>query len=208
LKKEDDMTFRIEVFKGISTAPYLQTLSDLRLEAFKEFPYLYVGNIEDEVSYAQLYTSAPEGILVIAFQDETIAGLYSGLPLNASGAFISAWHDKLIEEGVDLTNYFYAGELIVKPAFRKKGLGAQLMTRLIQEVDAMGFSGFMGVTAIRAYDHPLRPQGYFDTDAIWGKYGLEKIPVVLTGTWPTLQLDGSIKVEDNQLACWIRKKSR
>jgi len=200
------MTFRIEVFKGIKTTTYLNTLADLRLEAFGEFPYLYVGNKEDELGYTQLYTSAPQGTLVIAFQDEAIAGLYSGLPLDTSSSFIQAWYEKLTQEGVELKNYFYAGELIIKPAFRKKGLGAQLMMRLLQEVDAMGFSGIMGVTAIRARDHPLRPQGYFDTDAIWSKYGLEKTSVVLTATWPTRQADGTIKAEENQLACWLRKK--
>jgi GNAT superfamily N-acetyltransferase len=200
------MTFRIEVFKGAETAPYLQTLAQLRLETFCDFPYLYVGTLEDESHYMQLYTSTPQGTLVIAFQGEEIAGLYSGLPLNVPNVFLKEWSEVLIQGRVNIENYFYLGELIVKPAFRKRGLGAQLMMRLLQETDAMGFSGAMGITAIRSLDHPLRPQDYFDTDTIWGKHGLIKSPVVLRGTWPTRQQDGTVERVENELACWLRQK--
>lgn len=200
------MTLRIEVFKGAETAPYLQTLVDMRLETFYEFPYLYVGKLEDELAYTQLYTSTPQGILVIAFEGETIAGLFSGLPLDTPGPMMKVWSDKLREEGVRLENCFYAGELIVKPAFQNKGLGSQLMMRLLREADDMGFREVMEVTAIRPLDYPLRHQKYFDTDTIWGKYGLVKSSIVLTGTWPTRQPDGTVRAEENQLACWLRKK--
>lgn len=200
------MTVRIEVFRGSKTAPYSQALANMRLETFYEFPYLYVGKLEDELCYTQLYTSTPQGILVIAFEGETIAGLYSGLPVNTPGSMMQVWCDKLREEGVVLENCFYAGELIVKSDFRKKGLGSQLMMRLLREADDMGFTEIMGITSIRPLDHPLRPQKYFDTDSIWGKYGLVKSSIVLTGTWPTRQSDGTVKVEENQLACWLRKK--
>ncbi|MBM3633215.1 MAG: GNAT family N-acetyltransferase [Alphaproteobacteria bacterium] len=200
------MTFRIEVFRGTETAPYIRALADMRLETFYEFPYLYVGKLEDELAYTQLYTLTPHGILVIAFEGETIVGLYSGLPLDTPGSMMKVWSDKLKEEGIILENCFYAGELIVKPAFQNKGIGSQLMKRLLREVDERGFREIMGVTAIRPLNHPLRPQKYFDTDTIWGKYGLVKSSIILTGAWLTRQSDGTAKVEDNQLACWLRKK--
>lgn len=199
------MTFRIEVFKGVETAPYIRSLAEMRLEEFSRFPYLYVGTMEDELSYVQNYPSTPQGVIVVAFEGETIAGLYSGLPMNTPVSFLEDWSAKLTEAGLDVTNYFYLGELIIKPAFRKMGLGSQLMWRLQQEAEAMGFLGLMGITAIRAKDHPLRPQDYFDTDTVWGKFGLEKSDIVFSGKWPQRQVDGTVKVEESCAACWLKK---
>jgi len=47
----------------------------MRLKAFCEFPYLYVGNEEEELLYTQEYASTPQGLLVVAFKDDKIAGL-------------------------------------------------------------------------------------------------------------------------------------
>jgi len=68
----------------------------------------------------------------------------------------------------------------------------------------MGFPQILGVTSIRAFDHPLRPHNYVDTDRIWSKVGFEKTPFVLSAVWATRQADGSVKKEKNLMACWIR----
>ncbi|MBX9805266.1 MAG: GNAT family N-acetyltransferase [Alphaproteobacteria bacterium] len=199
------MTFRIEVFKGSQTAPYIQTLAEMRMREFREFPYLYVGKLEDEIRYTSAYTTEPQALLVIAFQDNEIVGLYSGMPLECPALFVVGWAETMKAQGIDTSNYFYAGELIIEPRFRKMGLGSKLMYRLIEEVKDMNFEAMMQVTAIRPLDHPLRPKDYFDSDTIWGRYGLVKTPIVFSTKWQTLQPDGTSQEEENDLACWIKK---
>jgi len=45
------MTFHIELFKGAEAKPYVRPLSEMRVQEFSQFPYLYVGNAEDDLAY-------------------------------------------------------------------------------------------------------------------------------------------------------------
>ena len=53
------MSFQIKIFKGPEILPYVETLADMTLEAFFEYPYLYVGKREDELSYLKSYALSP-----------------------------------------------------------------------------------------------------------------------------------------------------
>jgi GNAT superfamily N-acetyltransferase len=194
------MSIRIEVFKGEETQPYIPVLSEMSIEAFHNFPYLYAGSREDTVAYTQGYS---HGLLIVAFKHEAIVGIYPGMPMNAPNVFLEQWSEKLAERGIDVSKCFYAGALIVKPLLQKQGIGSQLIRRLIQETKEMSFSTMMGITSVRPLNHPLCPPNYFDTDQLWEKYGFEKTSIVFSTTWPTLQEDGSIKEETNEVACWI-----
>lgn len=196
------MSIRIEVYKEQETKPYLRLLSQMRLNEYKEFPYLYVGDMEEDFANTNYFTFA-EGILVIAFQGEMVAGMYSGMPMRTPSSFLRDCSLRLAAQGVDISKCFYASDLIVNPPFKKQGIGVQLLKRFFQEVKEMGYNTMMGVTALRPPDHPLRPKNYFDSDLIWEKYGYQKSSLVLSLTYPTLQADGAIRNEANELACVI-----
>ncbi|MBY0500601.1 MAG: GNAT family N-acetyltransferase [Alphaproteobacteria bacterium] len=197
------MTFCIKVFKGADILPYLQTLADMRLKAFCDFPYLYVGNMEEELVNLKEYAATPQGLLVLAFKEDCIAGVYSGMPLTTPGSFLEYWTKKLIRQGIEVKDTFYAGDLIIEPAFQKQKCCSLLIKQLIHEVEAMGFSKIIGITAIRSLKHPLRPPHFRDSDSLWPKLGAKKLPMSLSAIWDTRQADGSIKKEKNLLACWI-----
>jgi hypothetical protein len=68
----------------------------------------------------------------------------------------------------------------------------------------MEFSGVTDITVIRAPDHPLCPQNYVKMeDTFLPKFGFKKSPVILGIKYPTLQRDGSIREEENDLVCWV-----
>jgi GNAT superfamily N-acetyltransferase len=196
------MSLRIEAMKEKDNAPYVQLLSEMRIKAFKEFPYLYVGNVKDDLYYTSCYTMK-HGLLVLAFQDDNIIGIYSAMPMNTPTCFLEDWSRHLAAEGIDVNKCFYAGELIVDPAFQQRGIGFQLFKRLVLEVDQLGYDTLAGVTVIRPKDHPQRPKDYYDSDAIWIKYGYKKLAMVIPCTYPTLQEDGSVKDVANDFACVI-----
>lgn len=196
------MSIRIEVFKEKETQPYLRLLAQMRLSEYKEFPYLYVGNMEEDFAITNYFTFK-DGLLVIAFQGETVAGMYSGVPMCTPSNFLQDCSVQLAGEGVDINKCFYASDLIVNPRFKRQGIGVQLLKRLFQEVKAMGYDTIMGVTSFRPLDHPLRPKDYFDTDSIWEKHGYKKSPLVFSLTYPTRQADGTVKMEANDLGCVI-----
>lgn len=197
------MSIKIKVFKEKETAPYVHLLSKMRVEAFQEFPYLYVSeSVEADLPYTQCYT-LKHGLLVVAFEDQEVVGMYSAMPMTTKTEFLQAWSLSLEAAGINTKKCFYAGEVIVAPSMKRRGIGVALLRRLVEEVSALGYETMMGVTSIRAPDHPLRPEGYFDSDVVWAAGGYKKLPLTFPCRYPTRQHDGSVKEEDNMLACWL-----
>lgn len=201
------MAFRIEVFKGAEAAPYIRPLSEMRLKVFCEFPFLYVGNMEDDLAYTQMFSTSSQGMLVVAFEGDTIVGIRSGMPVKSekAGPLDEGKCRQLEAHGIKAEEYYYCGEIIVEPAFRKKGIATQLMRKFIEEVKALGFPGMIAILSIRPSHHPLRPQIYFEGGTFLSKYGFIKSPVVFTAQYPTRQPDGTVKKQQNKLACWIKE---
>ena len=199
------MTFRIETFKGIEGEPYIRPLSEMRITEFCQFPYLYMGNMENDLQYARQFSLSRQGILVVAFQDETMVGIRSGLPVrdNQSKDLEKALQ-QFENQGIKARDYYYGGEIIVHPDFRRRGLGSQLMARFVKEVKAMEFPAIIDITVIRTPDHPLRPQNYVETgSALLTKFGFKKSPVIVSVKYPTRQCDGNVQEEENDLVCWV-----
>ncbi len=200
------MIIHINVFKGPEAAPYIRPLSEMRVKAFAEFPYLYEGNVEDDFAYAHLYASDPQGMIVVAFEGDQIVGVRSGCPVPAHTIVMDESRCQMLEDhGIQAKAYYYCGEIIVDPAFQRKGIATQLMTRFIEEVKEMGFPGMIAITSIKPDDHPLRPHDYFDSGLFLKKFGFEKSPITFTAEWPTRQGDGTVKTQENELAFWVRK---
>ena len=198
------MELRIETFRGAEILPYLEIFSQMRLKNFCHFPYLYAGNLKDDLIYTRQYSAVSKGMLIAAFNGENIIGIRSGIPLLSHTLISKQKCQQLEAQGLDIKEYYYCGEIIVDPAFRKMGIGNQLMKKFIGEVETMKYSGLMAVTSIRPANHPLRPQKYFDTGIFLGKFGFKKSPVVFSAQWPTHQAGGDIKEQMNKLACWVK----
>lgn len=198
------MTFRIVVFKGKAIKPYLRALSQMRVSEFYNFPYLYVGNVEEDYVFTKGYCLSDQGMLVIAFHADQIAGMCSGMPTSTPGSFLRGWWNTLTENKIDTLTSYYLGELIIAPEFRKVQLAGQLMECFIKEVEKMGFQSIIGVTSMREDNHPLRPKNYFDTDTVWGKYHFQKQGFSFLTPYNTRQPDGSVQENENKLKCWIR----
>ena len=48
----------LRTFKGPSLEPYLLSITRLRLEIFRDYPYLYAGPIEQEMAYLKKHTQS------------------------------------------------------------------------------------------------------------------------------------------------------
>ncbi len=198
---------RIEAFKGSAINPYVQKLAELRVREFYNFPYLYVGTIEEDAHYSQRYAEDEKALLVVAFENNQVIGLYSGIPFNSNMSFLHEWEEQALQQDFELEGYYYLGELIVEKTWRNKRIGSQIIEMFFEEINQLGYKKMAGVTAIRPRNHPLRPEGYQDTDEVWPKFGLHKTNVTLSVNYPTRQADGSVKDETNEMALWVKELS-
>ena len=66
---------------GEEVRPYLKYLGHLRIQLFREYPYLYDGDIQYEEKYLQNYAQCPDSRIMIVADGERIIGATTSIPL-------------------------------------------------------------------------------------------------------------------------------
>jgi GNAT superfamily N-acetyltransferase len=160
---------RIERLAGADIIARLDDLARLRMAVFRDWPYLYEGNIEYERGYLATYARSKAAVLVAAFDGDRAVGASTALPLDEAMAECIA---PFREHGYDLKTVFYFGESVLLKPYRGLGLGVRFFAE--REAAARAHPGvriaaFCGVE--RPAAHPQRPKDYVPLDAFWTKRG-------------------------------------
>ena len=66
---------------GEEAASHAADLARLRIAVFREYPYLYDGDMAYEKYYIQQYVQSPGSVIVLAMDGDTIVGASTALPL-------------------------------------------------------------------------------------------------------------------------------
>ena len=165
-------SIHIQCYTGSASQPFLTDLARLRIEVFRDFPYLYEGNMAYEKDYLQTFFEAPDSLLVIAQDGDQVVGASTGVPLAFETSEIQQpWREK----GYDLEKIFYYGESVLQKAYRGRGIGVRFFEereRWARQLGRFGIATFCGV--VRPEDHPRRPAGYIALDRFWERRGFSK----------------------------------
>lgn len=176
---------RIERLEGDALRERLPELARLRIEVFRDFPYLYEGSEAYEQRYLQTYAANPRSIIVGAFDGPTLVGAATALPMAGEPPNVT---EPLARAGYDIERLFYFGESVLRKAYRGHGIGLAFFQE--REAHARSFGTythavFCGV--IRPPDHPRRPKDYVPLDAFWQRRGYRKLKgVTCTFSWRDL----------------------
>jgi GNAT superfamily N-acetyltransferase len=159
---------RIELLTGAAIGPVLDDLARLRIKVFREFPYLYDGDLDYETWYLGRFAAAPDALVVGAFVDERLIGAATAVPLvQEHGHFQAPFR----AHGIDPATVFYLAESVLLPAWRGRGIGHAFFDAREAAGRRLGFGTAAFCTVVRPADHPLRPGGYRPLDAFWRKRG-------------------------------------
>ena len=133
----------------------LEPLAALRLEIFREYPYLYEGLREDELCYLKSYVAAPDACVILSQESGTIEGAVTGMPLiHEDAQMLSAF----TENSLDVEGFYYVGELLLYQAFRNRGLGSKLLGQMEAHIRSLGkYCKLTCATLERPDDNPARP---------------------------------------------------
>jgi len=157
---------------------FLPDLARLRIEVFRDFPYLYDGTIEYEQHYLETYTQCPESIVVLVLDGDQVVGATTGLPMDAE---TPEFQKPFLEKGMDPTRIFYCAESVLLPAYRGRGIYPRFFEEREGHARAIGRFDLCSFCCVqRSEDHPLRPAGYVPLDRIWNKFGYAKHPELHT----------------------------
>ena len=194
------MTVRVEVLTGEALAAALPAVARLRIEVFRDFPYLYDGSEDYERRYLATFAAARGAVMVAALDGDEVVGAATGAPMAEE---LAAFREPFAARGLDVDRIFYCAESVLRPAWRGLGLGHRFFD--LREAHARGLGGFTHATfcaVVRPPDHPLRPAAYRPLDAFWRKRGYEPVEG-LTTTFPWKDVDQPGETEKT-MQFWMR----
>jgi GNAT superfamily N-acetyltransferase len=181
-------SLHIQRFSGDAINAWLPELARLRIQVFREFPYLYEGSAAYEEKYLRIYADAPDSVIVLVRDGERVVGAASGLPLAAEPPAVI---EPFVAHGYDPRRIFYYGESVLLPEYRGRGLGRRFFAEREAHVRELGRFDIACFCAVeRPADHPRRPAGYRPLDALWNRQGFVKHPELhTTFSWRDLDED-------------------
>lgn len=193
------MTISMNLLSGPAIEECLEGMATLRIEIFREYPYLYDGKRKDEITYLRHYAAAEGACVLTVVDDGTIVGAATGIPLSAEDrALVKSFANTiyLVEE------IYYVGELLFYPSYRKSGLGTGLVALIEEHVRSLGKYNYLTcATVVRPDDHPLRSPDYIPIDIFLARTGFTRLPNISTSfNW--LEIDGGKR--DHLLQFWIK----
>lgn len=168
----------IKRLSGQSLIDYIPELARLRIEVFRDFPYLYDGDLAYEEKYLQTYINCPESVIVLAFDGDLIVGASTAIPLKYETEEVKR---PFVEHGYDPDTVFYCGESVLNKAYRGRGVGVRFFEEREAHAEALGgFEHICFCCVERPADHPRRPADYVPLDRFWNKRGYVKHPELMT----------------------------
>ncbi len=169
---------------GHGILPYLEAAAQLRITVFRDYPYLYDGDLTYERDYLHTYATAPDSLFVLARAGPTVIGLSTGVPLTRETAEVQA---PFLAAGIPIPSVFYFGESVLLPAYRGRGIGVTFMAereRYARTIPGISLAAFCAVD--RPLDHPARPTDYTPLHTFWQKRGFTQTTLHTTFTWKEL----------------------
>lgn len=158
----------IEVLSGPRLQARLPDVARLRIEVFRDFPYLYDGDLDYEARYIAAFAASPSAIVVAALVDDVVVGASTAAPLASQMDEVTA---PFRARGENLARTFYFGESVLRRELRGQGIGVRFFEEREAHARRSGATQAVFCAVIRPDDHPARPADYVPLDAFWRRRG-------------------------------------
>jgi GNAT superfamily N-acetyltransferase len=167
------MTVRIEPLTGTALHQAIPDLARLRIEVFRDWPYLYDGTLDHEQSYIRRFSESAGAVIVVAVDGDVTVGAATAAPLAGQSPDITA---PFQTRGYDVSSIFYFGESVLKNEYRGRGIGHAFFDQ--REAHARAHPGVTHATfcAVQRPDtHATKPAHARPLDAFWRKRGYRPV---------------------------------
>ncbi|WP_068118596.1 GNAT family N-acetyltransferase [Tropicimonas marinistellae] len=194
------MSLELRALSGPALEAALDDLAALRIEVFRDFPYLYDGDLDYERRYLETYVQSGNALLVGVFDGLRLVGAATGTPMEDHEDDFAA---PMARAGLALNDVYYCAESVLLPDYRGRGLGHAFFDLREAHARQLGRRYATFCAVIRPEDHPLRPTDYRPLDSFWRSRGYAPAPgVVAHFAWKDVAQAGeSLKA----LQVWTRR---
>jgi GNAT superfamily N-acetyltransferase len=155
----------------------LRSLAILRMTVFRNWPYLYDGNMSYEMDYLTEFLGDPGANLIVARISDIAVGMATASRLSCQASDVSG---PLVAAGFGLAETFYFGESVLLPQFRGRGIGHAFFDHREAAARAAGATAAAFCAVVRPDDHPARPSDARDLAPFWGSRGYSPVDGALT----------------------------
>lgn len=185
---------------GRDIEAHVDELAALRIRVFRDFPYLYDGDLDYEREYLATYVNSPRSLAFLVHDGDRLVGATTALPLSDEEA---AFRAPLAEAGFNVDRVFYFGESLLLADYRGHGLGHRFFDeREAWARQAGDFSHACFCAVQRPEDHPLRPADYQPLDTFWQRRGFARRDDI-SAVYRWQDIDQGQET-DKRLTFWIR----
>lgn len=196
------MPVSFKTITGADLAPYIPDLARLRIQIFREYPYLYDGNEDYENTYLQTYIQSEQAMAVLAIDDATqkVIGASTGVPMAQEEP---AFKQPFLQAGFNPELIFYCGESVLLPEYRGQGIYQHFFRereRYARSLKGLTHICFCGV--VRPAGHPLKPADYQPLDAVWQHFGYQPRADLMT-EYAWKDIDQATET-DHPMMFWIK----
>ncbi|AHX13745.1 GNAT family acetyltransferase [Dyella jiangningensis] len=194
------MTVRVVTSMGQGVRPYLDALARLRIRVFRDYPYLYDGDMSYEHRYLEAYSRSRRSAFVLALDGDEVVGCSTGIPLADE---VAAIQQPFVERGMLLGEVFYFGESVLLPAYRGQGIGHRFFDLRESHARQQGGFRWTAFCAVERAPHdPRRPGDHRANDPFWTKRGYRRQDdMFCTLDWTEID---AVEPSAHRLRFWLR----
>lgn len=176
-------------------------ITQQRLKAFREYPYLYEGNTKEEYEYLSWLAGQPHTAIAIAYQDNMPVACVEGTGFVDFDSHFAGSVEIFEKAGLQSKRYYYLSEAVTSD--QHPAVCFLLFKALESFAKQRGFSAGCLVYEYNT-DHPLQPKNYQNRDTLFNALGYHKTDLSLLFAWDTVQVDESRIKQDHTLTYWIK----
>lgn len=189
----------IKRVSGKAIIPWIPAVARLRIQVFRDFPYLYDGSEAYEERYLKRYTTSNGTVVVLVLDDNRVVGASTGMPMYEEDDAVRRPFEK---KGYDPDDIFYFGESVLLPEYRGLGYGVRFFEEREAHALALGYKITTFCAVDRPANHQKKPTGYQPLDHFWEKRGYKKLPE-MKSTFIWKDLDEAVE-SPKTLTYWIK----
>ncbi|AIT09265.1 hypothetical protein LO80_04300 [Candidatus Francisella endociliophora] len=191
------------ILKGLEIDKFLNDVIDLRIKVFREYPYLYDGNLEYEREYFKDFIKDSTARVILVKDADKVVAVATSIALS-NAHLCDDTHKPFVEKGYDVERFYYYGEIMIDQDYRNQGISKQIYQLREKEAKSLGFDKLCFATIIKDSDNI--PADYFDPNKMWKSMGfVERLDMRVECSWPKIQADGSTKEQTSGLNFWIKE---
>lgn len=118
------MTLSLRALTGPAVAAVLDDVARLRIAVFREWPYLYDGDLDYERRYLATYPHSPGALVVVAMDGARVVGASTATLMEDHAAEFAA---PFAGTGLELGQIYYGAESVLLPEYRGQGVGGAVL---------------------------------------------------------------------------------